>query len=65
MALRPSALGSRRDAPLFRGTPKEYPRHGMPAPPRWPWVVFVIAMVVGTLAIATFVYMLWAVSHFQ
>jgi len=37
----------------------------MSAPERWPRVVFVIAMVVGTLAIAAFVYILWAVSHFQ
>jgi hypothetical protein len=37
----------------------------MSAPPRWPRAVFVLAMVVGTLAIGFFAYILWAVSHFD
>jgi hypothetical protein len=31
--------------------------------PRWPTAVFILAMVVGTLAIAFFVYILWGVGH--
>ena len=33
--------------------------------PRWPIALFVAAMVVGALAIGLFVYILWAVSHFD
>jgi hypothetical protein len=43
---------------------EEYPR-GMSAPPRWPRAVFALAMIVGTLAVALFVYILWVVSHFD
>jgi hypothetical protein len=32
---------------------------------RWPLAVFVVAMLVGALAIGLFVYVLWAVSHFD
>jgi hypothetical protein len=32
---------------------------------RWPKALFLFAMVVGTLAIAFFAYLIWAVSHFQ
>jgi hypothetical protein len=35
----------------------------MSTPPRWPRAVFVIAMVVGAVAIALLVLILWAVSH--
>jgi len=33
------------------------------ARPRWPIAVFVVALVVGALAIGLFVYGLWSLSH--
>ena len=41
-----------------------YPR-AVPTRRRWPIAVFVVAMVVGALAIGLSVYVLWAVSHFD
>jgi hypothetical protein len=46
------------------GAPEAYPRAVSPRR-RWPIAVFVVAMVVGALAIGLFVYVLLAVSHFD